>query len=439
MRKFLTAKDSLLTMSNRREYCFEITGEAKKQIISAISSVLNCEIEEPENLWFDFRDVMLLSLVFQPIVTAYDIQDQIREWIWVALIGENQFNPDDWFTDQAMQCYEFLCDVVLYNNFPEDFWQTLKTCAEEVAKVSSPETILDLKDVFKEGTLTVKNLDKILKTVDDVLKIIVEIYDFEKYSVYYDGSRKDGREPTLWTIFCEASFRQTMRFSSWAENQIPDPPSDTVLKIGSLSIKSGTSIISLLKELERVLPNGKLTIEVATNSEPYSSFSVEIDLAQFYKPQIDFRTQANIGTDLEVFDYLVTHSEEIAQAFENVTQNSTVTNEDLNTFNNLLAQCRDSTQFLDDAFLNIYTYSYYYYYYDDYYYHDVCVILMSGQATFKLSGVPAIKVEADNSPVYYVYIIHDFLMQSFEQINRLYKLYIASRRLGNLFESFFNK
>jgi len=319
VRNFLQAKDRLLERSDRLNYLIHLDGEVKDDVFNALKEILeglgvNLQpLSTPTELVFDYRDVLLFSLIFEPLIYIYDNKDQIQENITEA--ASAIFEDDDMLSEAFLnELTEFSSQVSTISSpsiiQSTDFWVYLKDFIETSAQISPETDVFDMKDIYKEDALIIKGLDKSLDFVDKILKILVELYDYENIVTDDSGYRKDGYQ-TLWQIVVElvSSAQNILLIKPIGDISVFDHPStDTTMIIGSVDLTTA-KVIDVLREIEKAMPVGKLTIELGFEElKTWSDvlFRFIFDFGGLSQPEYDLKDN-NFGVGIEVFNYLATN------------------------------------------------------------------------------------------------------------------------------------
>lgn len=265
-RKLIGAVDkSLLTKTNRYDYCIEIKDKAKTRILQSFG-----KSDDSSPLFFDFRDAVFISSLLRTIVFVYDMKA-----FWEDLKNQTSTLP---FNTRYLEFLES-------QNF------------SALPSVSSPYNVFDMNDVFVPSFLRFRGFGKMVDYMDKHVLYFKEIYDFEKQKTKDNGYRSDGRR-TLYQLF----FNEPQKISfvrEAGEKTLADlgivlsELGITSLKIGNLPVTRFTKAIDVIRKIDETLPSSVLAVEL--NYEMKNGFK----LSGSDKIKFDFSKIAS----KDVFDF----------------------------------------------------------------------------------------------------------------------------------------
>lgn len=290
LRDFKNATDSLLRNSRRYEYVVKVEGEAKDKLVKALVKLKGLPSgTDTEELYIDFRDILLLRAQLEPILITYDNKNNLKQPI------------------SGLKVRSEVKNIINSNDKPLD---KLKN----IAKLKGNSNKLELVDLFTDDSLIFK-LGKYLVDMGYVISSSVyELYGYEKLNVDEKGFRKDGKVTI--TTFGVSKTEGVPVVNPWLDKKVFDKlDSATVdlivssLKIEGLSLNNDTRWIDVVLFLNNILKNkGKFAIDLSSSIEYMAkdvtviNFTLKgtLDFGRLYTDKFDLKIN-NLGFDVGLF------------------------------------------------------------------------------------------------------------------------------------------
>lgn len=290
LRSFKNATDSLLRSSKRYEYIVKVEGEAKDKLVKALVKLKGLPSDtNVEELYIDFRDILILRAQLEPILITYDNKDNLRKPISGLKIRS---------------------EVKSIINSIGKALDKLRS----IANLKGNSNKLEIVDVFTDDSLIFK-LGKYLIDIGYVASSSVyEMYSYEKLNVDDKGFRKDGKVTI--TTFGVNLTDGVFVINPWLDKQVFDEIDiSTVdliinsLKIEGLNLNKNTKWIEVVSFLNNILKNkSKLVIDLSSSIEYTAEDTTVINFTlngtlnfeKLYTDSFDLKIN-NLGVDVGLF------------------------------------------------------------------------------------------------------------------------------------------
>jgi|GEM_PF-718849 len=276
-------------------------------------------VEEPANLVVDYRDIMYLRGVVNLLLSVYDSKESTDYNLGKMNEINSAEDPLKYFlTDDAYTKISTFMGKYTGEEPPlttEAFWRDLDTLIKDLAGTSQN---LIMKSLFNPNVLSFKGFKFLIDEADFYVDIVNKVYDFEIAKTDSNG----------WTNNSKTSLYEYMKMASEDENisiktgldETINPPemesgtTMTELKFGAVDMLKNPKYIDLVKELDKDLPTGNLTVSTKLQIRPTQestetiptdvSLSISLNFSELRNEPFDLLNN-NIGIKTKMISELI--------------------------------------------------------------------------------------------------------------------------------------
>ncbi|MDK2886510.1 MAG: hypothetical protein PWP54_1068 [Thermosipho sp. (in: thermotogales)] len=354
MKQFRAGVNNLLQYEGRYDYLVEITGNAKTKVENVLNQLKDLDSDfTVDNLYGDFRDVMILNLLIEPFIFIHDNHEALVSMVENA--SETAANGPEPIIRQEflseINTFETLYPTIEASYFSSPtFLSDFKTFLDNLSDISPDENYLDLNDIFVDDAFVFPWVDKAIHLSDLLVKTIVEINAFETQKTDNNGFRNDGKI-TIWTYGEDASSNVAITLQWYDEPVVDQLPDGVTASLNGEPINTSMQVIDVLEILNTALPDNSLnlTIDYATpidtDFEIDVNFSLTFDFQKLSSQPVDLK-DCNLKMNDQILDMLnVASMTEFASAIQNVST-ETYTQEGIDTFVEYITFITDNLEFV---------------------------------------------------------------------------------------------
>ncbi|MGB4752458.1 MAG: hypothetical protein WBH60_07480, partial [Fervidobacterium sp.] len=275
--------------------------------------------EEPQNLVVDYRDIMYLRGVVNLLLAISDSKEPVDYDL--AKINEiskvddpiSYFLTEDAYTKIADFMGKYAGEETPLAT--EAFWADLDALVKNLAGTSQN---LTMKSLFKPNALSFEGFKFLIDEADFYVDIVNKVYDFEVAKTDTNGWT-DNNKTSLYEYTTNASEEDDISIKSGLNVKINPPemgPGTTMteLKFGAVDILKSPKYIDLVKELDKDLPTGNLTVNTKLQIRPTEentetiptdvSLSISLNFSELRNEPFDLLNN-NIGIKTKMISELI--------------------------------------------------------------------------------------------------------------------------------------
>jgi len=229
--------------------------------------------EEPQNLVVDYRDIMYLRGVVNLLLAVYDSKESTDYNLGKINEISSAEDPLKYFlTDDAYTKISTFMGKYTGEEPPlttEAFWADLDALVKDLAGSSQD---LMMKSLFNRNVLSFEGFKFLINEADFYVDIVNKVYDFETAKTNTNGWT-DNNKTSLFEYFTRASENvdisiKTLLNGTIDPPQLPPNATMTELKFGAVDMLKKPKYIDLVKELDKDLPTGNLTVNTKLQIYP---------------------------------------------------------------------------------------------------------------------------------------------------------------------------